>query len=409
MMFYKQTVVLTGVVFMAATGYIMRLEQMYFMAAVVGLVAVGSYVVCALSVRGVQVRRGPTRRLYEGEWCEIKLTVANASRLPKVFLGVADAPPQWLEPAGPSRFLVPMLMPGRSVELSYRARAAKRGAYPLGPVMLSATDLLGAFRVERRLETTPEAEVIVYPSVARVAPTPLGGMPGFGGVETERLSTSGAGLEFYGIRDYRPGDALRRIHWPSTARLRHFAVVEFEESLGADVVIALDLRRGTEFGAGKDTSLELAIKAAAALATYAADNGAQVVVAAQDARRRYLVSARRREELPPLLEALARMEADGETPLPRVMAQIGELVAGASAVLLTAAPDEATAGAVEGWIRRRAQVAAVLFDAESWGAQAAGDVYALSRRLEAAGAQVEIYRRGEDLEGLLGRTVSHAA
>jgi uncharacterized protein (DUF58 family) len=406
-MLYKQTVLLTGITFLGLTGYILRLEQLYFMAAVVAFVAAGSYAICLLSVRGLELQRGPARRLYEGELCELGLTLTNVSRLPKFFLGLADGLPQWLEPVGQSQFVVPTLMPGRSVELSYQVRAGKRGVYELGPITVSATDVLGAFRVERRLEAAQE--VIVYPAAARVAPASLGGVMGFGGVETEQLSASGAGLEFYGIRDYRAGDALRRIHWPSTARLGHFAVVEFEENFGADLVLAIDLRRGTEFGWGKDATLEMAIKAAASLATFAVENGAQVVVAAQDARQRYFAVARRMEELPLLLEALARMEADGETPLPEVMAQVSEVAAGASAVLLTAAPDEAMEAAAARWIGRQAQVVAVLFDAASWGAQEAGDIYALSRRLEAAGAQVEIYRRGEGLEGLLGRTVRHAA
>jgi len=406
-MLYKQTVLLTGITFLGLTGYILRLEQLYFMALLLAFAALGSYAICVLSVRGLELQRGPARKFYQGERTDLSFTLTNASRLPKVFLSVEDTLPEWLEPVGEPRFIVPMLMPRRSIELSCRVRGVKRGAFVLGPVKVSATDLLGAFRIERRLEAPQE--IIVYPSPARVAPEPLAGVRSFGGVETEQLSAAGAGLEFYGIRDYRPGDALRRIHWPSTARLGHFEVVEFEESFGADLMIAIDLRRGTEFGSGKDTSLEMAIKAAASLAAFAANSGASVAVVAQDARRRYLASARRPEELPLVLEELARMEGDGEKPLSEVMAGGEEAAAGAWAVLLTAAPDAGLAAATAAWAKRQAQVVAVLFDAASWGAQAAEDIYALSRRLEAAGAQVEIFRRGDRLEGLLGRTVSHAA
>jgi uncharacterized protein (DUF58 family) len=405
-MLYKQTVLLTGITFLGLTGYVLRLEQLYFMAALFAFVGIGSYILCALSVRGLEVERGPTRKIYEGERCDIKLTLINTSRLPKVFLGVAESLPQWLEPLEEARFIVPLLLPKRSIELTYRVRGTKRGAYLLEAVAVSSTDLLGAFRVERRAPAAQE--IVVYPSPTRVSPEPLAGVRAFGGAETEQLAASQAGLEFYGIRDYRPGDALRRIHWPSTARLGDFAVVEFEESFGADLVIAIDLRRGTEFGSGRDTSLEMAIKAAASLAAFAVESGANVVIAGQDARRRYLTSARRYEELPAVFEALARMEADGDTPLPEVMAGLDEAAAGAWAVVLTAAPDESLAAATEVWLRRQAQVVAVLFDGTSWGAERPPDVYSMSRRIEAAGVRVEIFRRGDELRHLTARAVSDA-
>jgi len=130
------------------------------------------------------------------------------------------------------------------------------------------------------------------------------------------------------------------------------------------------------------------------------------VVAGQDARRRHLAVARREEELPAVLEALARMTADGDTALSEVMAGVAEEVTGALAVVLTAAPDSAAAAAAESWIRRQAQVVAVLFDGTSWGERDAADVYAASRRMEAAGARVDVFRRGDDIRLLLRRAVT---
>ncbi|UCH35187.1 MAG: DUF58 domain-containing protein [Armatimonadota bacterium] len=421
-MLYKQTVLLTGVTFLGLTGYTLRLEQLYFMAALLAFLALGSYVVCALSVRGIDVRRGPARKIYEDQQSELRMTLTNTSRLPKLFLAIEDVLPRWLEPVGGAapdpgrnpthrppaevRFVVPMLLPGRSVELRYRVRGEKRGAFLLGPIAVSATDALGAFVVSRPVQAPQE--IIVYPSPARVSPEAVAGVRSFGEADTEQLSAAGAGLEFYGIRDYRPGDALRRIHWPSTARLGDFAVVEFEESFGADMVIALDLRAGTEYGTGKDTTLEAAIRAAASLAAHAVDNGASATVIGHDARARHLASAPRPEELPTVLEVLARMQADGDTPLAAAIARVSDLVTGAAGILLTSALDETVAAAAESWLRRRAQVVVILFDAASWGADGAGDVYAFGNRLRAAGARVEVIRRGDDLQYMLGRAASDA-
>ena len=39
---------------------------------------------------------------------------------------------------------------------------------------------------------------------------------------------SGSGMELFGVREYRPGDPLRRIHWKSSARLGELVVREYE-------------------------------------------------------------------------------------------------------------------------------------------------------------------------------------
>ena len=43
------------------------------------------------------------------------------------------------------------------------------------------------------------------------------------------------------MREYRPGDAFNRIHWPTTARTNRLMVREFELDPTVDVWIVLDL------------------------------------------------------------------------------------------------------------------------------------------------------------------------
>jgi Uncharacterized conserved protein (some members contain a von Willebrand factor type A (vWA) domain) len=59
-------------------------------------------------------------------------------------------------------------------------------------------------------------------------------MPG-----TARARRSGVGLEFYGIREYRPGDRVRRLAWKAFARYGDLAIVEFEEERATEVAIIL--------------------------------------------------------------------------------------------------------------------------------------------------------------------------
>lgn len=53
----------------------------------------------------------------------------------------------------------------------------------------------------------------------------------------------------YGVRPWAPGDAVRRVHWPSTARLGELAVLEFEPDTSRELVVLLDTRRLPDDGA----------------------------------------------------------------------------------------------------------------------------------------------------------------
>lgn len=68
--------------------------------------------------------------------------------------------------------------------------------------------------------------------------------PGSSSPETGILaqgSSGGAEEEFINLRDYRPGDALKQIHWNSSARARKLIVREYQTSSRARCGIILDV------------------------------------------------------------------------------------------------------------------------------------------------------------------------
>jgi uncharacterized protein (DUF58 family) len=96
-----------------------------------------------------------------------------------------------------------------------------------GPVMVSgwsleAGDPLGLFRARTGGEELELA--LVLPRFASLKAQPL--------VRELEASVNapraGTGTEIFGVREYRPGDPLRRIHWRSTARRGELIVREFE-------------------------------------------------------------------------------------------------------------------------------------------------------------------------------------
>jgi uncharacterized protein (DUF58 family) len=69
-----------------------------------------------------------------------------------------------------------------------------------------------------------------------------------------------------GLRDYIPGDNLRRINWRATARFDTLIVRQLEAAASDDWWIFVDLDEAAQAGSGQDSTLELSIILAASLA-----------------------------------------------------------------------------------------------------------------------------------------------
>ncbi|MFS0705145.1 DUF58 domain-containing protein [Cellulomonas sp. 179-A 9B4 NHS] len=122
------------------------------------------------------------------------------------------------------------------VAVTYPVRTTQRGRWPLGPLVVSRTDVFGVVRARTTLGR--ESEVAVWPAVTAL-PAPsdvLVGEPDRVALGARTPSTDDANL-----RDYREGDDLRRVHWRSSAR-RGALLVRSDERAGMrPVTVLLDL------------------------------------------------------------------------------------------------------------------------------------------------------------------------
>jgi uncharacterized protein (DUF58 family) len=105
------------------------------------------------------------------------------------------------------------------------------------------------------------------------APQPLGV------VGVHRSRRLGDGSEFAGIRPFQPGDRLRRINWRVSLRTDslHVETTRAEEDSGVLLVVDALADHGRSGGAeGAASSLDLTVRAAAAVAEHHARNGDRV-------------------------------------------------------------------------------------------------------------------------------------
>jgi uncharacterized protein (DUF58 family) len=138
---------------------------------------------------------------------------------------------------------------------------------------------------------------------------------------------------------------MNRIHWKTTARHGEIQVKEFDLEQTADAWIILDLQRGIQAGRGDDSTVEVAVRAAASIADRALQENRAVGLTVNVARTAFLPPDRGGRQHLKIMQLLAAVEADGSTPLVETLIHtVGRLRRGMTAVIITASLDPA-------WVR----------------------------------------------------------
>jgi uncharacterized protein (DUF58 family) len=156
---------------------------------------------------------------------------------------------------------------GSTVEIQYTVQG-KRGLYYFPGVTITASETFGLVR--HKTDVSTPGKLFIVPSVPqlkRVSIRPRQTRV-YSGVVPARQG--GTGIDFYGVRDYQPGDPLRSINWHATARNPSedelLYVNEFEQERVVDVTLVLDARARSQVVTGHGGLYEHIISAAAALA-----------------------------------------------------------------------------------------------------------------------------------------------
>jgi len=143
------------------------------------------------------------------------------------------------------------------------------GAHIVGPVEVVYRDPLALYM--RRQHVFSEKSVRVYPrplppiALRELVVSRLGGL--------SRTRRRGFGTEFFGIREYLPGDEFRRIEWKAYARTGELYVKEFEHEASIHIVFLLDARTPMFVGPPGSTPFELSARAILSVAMYGARRG----------------------------------------------------------------------------------------------------------------------------------------
>ena len=134
--------------------------------------------------------------------------------------------------------LLPMIAPEGETELTIEMLPARRGHVRFTGMTVARVDLFGLFKSFTHIPV-PQS-FLVLPRRYFLPPIDLAGTRQYqqGGVSL--ASAVGESDEFVALRDYRPGDPLRRIHWKSWARTGKPVVKEYQDEFFVRHALILD-------------------------------------------------------------------------------------------------------------------------------------------------------------------------
>lgn len=322
-------------------------------------------------------------RANVGDMFEENYRLTNQSGLPAPWIEIVNK--TRLPQASGSRLYT--LVMGRQVR-SYTARTwlTQRGSFQLGPTQVTTGDPFGLFTARRIFQ--PTDTLIVFPMIHEIQsfPSPYGLLPGG---QVIRQKSSDITPHAAGIREYVHGDAMKRIHWPTSVRRNRLMVKEFEQDPQAEIWIYVDSYKNIhhqkpfqhqdmEFQNTlfvrrpklklPPSTLEYSVSIAASLAHYYLRQRRAVGFASAGQTYTVLPAERSERQEAKILETLAFVEANGNLSIAGLVStQASQLPQGSSVVLITPTTRLDLLQAVDDLVLRYLSPIVVLLEADTFG------------------------------------------
>lgn len=135
--------------------------------------------------------------------------------------------------AGLAEFIIPALPPGGEHEELFAVPTNRRAVIVAGPAVSVRGDQLGLLR--RTMRWSDPVELFVHPVTARLRPSAAGLVRDLEGEVTKTITNSD--ISFHALRAYEPGDALRNVHWRTSARTGQLMVRQYEETRRSQLIL----------------------------------------------------------------------------------------------------------------------------------------------------------------------------
>ncbi|MGK7933524.1 MAG: DUF58 domain-containing protein [Microcystaceae cyanobacterium] len=217
------------------------------------------------SLKFLQVSHRSPTPVSAGQDLTIEWEIRNSGKTPVSLVELIDQVPTSLS-SHPQTFPLEKIPPNTTLHRTYYLSTQQRGIYQWQTIEIRSGSPIGLFWCRRSRKSPLKA--VVYPQILPLNTCPI--IDSLGEEDNLKLQSNhhyhaaNEGLTKT-LRPYRYGDAMRLIHWRSSARFEEFKVRELEVVTGTqEVIIGLDSHSAWNLAA-----FEQAVIAAASLYFYA--------------------------------------------------------------------------------------------------------------------------------------------
>lgn len=290
------------------------------------------WVVLMYSLANLVLKRKVVGRIVEDDYLEIEAVIENKSRFPLFNFILEDYLPCAVGNERQKRKLVEYLGAGATSHIKYECWCPLRGRYKLGQFSLFIFDPWGLFFLKKNYPVY--SEVYVYPQlfpIKRMPPLIKGTAPWFG-IESSRVS--GDEHEFYGIREYKQGDPIKRIHWLTTARKNRLIIKQFQHQVFYRATLLFNLDKDSNFGEGKESVVEYIVKIAASVCKYYIERDVSLEVIAHTGELVHIPFNKGEEHLEDILRFLAIAQAESRVSLSEIFEEFSRYIPNDSSLIV---------------------------------------------------------------------------
>lgn len=246
--------------------------------------------------------------LHEGQATTWKISISDPDDLVDD-VGYVFPDARWIQTAPGTDTSAVSLRDDGDESCAVRLRPTHWGSHVVRPATVVASSAWHGFQYVTA-SPNDSSRLLALPSGSRFdATAPAVRTPGL--IGANRSPRPGSGSEFAGIRPFAPGDRLRRIHWTESLRSGELHVTSTWSDDDRHVVLLIDAFDdvGQSDGInGRASSLDISVRAAAAIAEHYCTSGDRVTVVTMGATGfRRISPSTGYGHLRRLLEVLARV------------------------------------------------------------------------------------------------------
>src|SRR3954453_7595447 len=253
-----------GAVVLFVIGTNPQAGRLFVLAALVLGTAVAGIVVPLVALRGLEVELTAPAETRQAVATGVRLAVTNHGRAVRWRIVAHD------QHVGGATTYLGAVRPGERVEVGTERGAPRRGEARTAVVELRSAAPFGV--AERRRRLPADATTLVLPRVVPLGALPFVALASSREAAVETDGRRGQGPDYLGVREFRPGDPIRQVHWRLTARHGELVVRDLEEHRVPRLAIWVDTHG--------DAALDEACSAAASIVASATTTGVGIRLAA---------------------------------------------------------------------------------------------------------------------------------